>query len=205
MSSSLSPSSLSHSATSPASAATSSTPGGGPASVAKAPSAKRGIGRSWKTDAQVAGSKSLQDITIRILSQFAATSLMVLNGERGVPSSLIQMENYSLPTRSERSNNLKVICSRIQDCEKAGMDIDLEYSINLIQLRLKLDLLVRKTSMVTLNQVIKDLVKDSGELAGCKESQLKHWVAWGSRLAEFSSAGEFLCCLNSSPGLMKDQ
>jgi hypothetical protein len=139
----------------------------------------------------VAHHQSLQEATIQFFSELAATSVMVLNDEHHVPSSLIQTENTSIPMHLERYNNLTTICCRIQDCEKVGMDIDLAYTISLIQLRIKMEVLVHKTGKGTLNNIIKDLVKESGELAGLKETQVKHWVAWGSRLAEFSAAGEF--------------
>jgi hypothetical protein len=130
---------------------------------------------------------------------------MVLNDERRVPSSLVRTDLYSSTTPVVRDNNLKAICYRIQDCEKMGMDLELEYSISLIQLRIKLEVLVQETGKGTLRNVIKHLVKDSGEVAGFTERQMKRWLAWGSRLADFCGAGEFFYSWNISPGLMKEQ
>jgi hypothetical protein len=182
-----------------------STPDGGPPPIANVPCAKRGIGRSWKSDAQVASHTSLERRSIKILSKLAATSVMVLNDKRRVPSSLIRSDLYSSPTLGVRDHNLKAICNRIQDCEKMGIDLELEYSISLIQLRIKLEVLVHETGKGTLRNVIKHVVKDSGEVDGCTETQMKRWLAWGSRLADFSGAGEFYYSWNISPGLMKEQ
>ena len=71
------------------------------------------------------------------------------------------------------------------------MDLDLEYTISLIQLRIKLDNLLHDIGKGTLNNIIKDLVKGSEELSGYSEPQMKRWLAWGSRLVDLSGAGEF--------------
>ena len=113
---------------------------------------------------------------------------MVLNEERSVPSSssLVGTGSYSTPTRLD---NLKAICGCIQDSELMGMDLKLEHYINLIQFRIKLEVLVRETGKRTLNNLVKDLAKDSD--CGCLESLLKWWLGWGSKLADFCGSGEF--------------
>ena len=75
------------------------------------------------------------------------------------------------------------------------MDLNLEYSINLIQFRIKLEVLVRETGKRTLNNLVKNLVKDSD--CGCLESQLKWWLGWGSKLVDFCGSGEFFFCVLS--------
>lgn len=76
------------------------------------------------------------------------------------------------------------------------MDFNLGYSISLIQLRIKLEVLLRETGKRTMNSLIKDLMDESGELTGFTDWQMIRWLAWGSRLVEFSGAGGFLCHLN---------
>ena len=150
----------------------------------------------------MAGHYSLHENAIEILSRLAATSIMVLNEERSVPSSssLVGTGSYSTPTRLD---NLKAICGCIQDSELTGMDLNLEYSINLIQFRIKLEVLVRETGKRTLNNLVKDLVKDSD--CGCSESQLKRWLGWGSKLADFCGSGEFFFVyFHISPSLRKE-
>lgn len=70
------------------------------------------------------------------------------------------------------------------------MDLDLEYTISLIQLRIKLDIL-QDMGKRSLMKIIKDLVKESNELDDYTEPQMKRWLAWGSRLVDLSGAGEF--------------
>lgn len=154
------------------------------------PSAKRDVGRLWQTDAQVASYRSLQENTIRILSELAVTSVIILNDNRQVPSSLVRTDS-SNPTCLIRTTNLKAICSRIKDYETTGMELNLDYAISLIQLRIKLEVLRREKGKRTMNSLIKDLVEESGELAGCTDWQMSRWLGWGSRLSEFSGAGGF--------------
>ena len=71
-----------------------------------------------------------------------------------------------------------------------GTNVGLEYSISLIQLKIQLDILVGGRGNGSLNNVIKEVVKERGDLAGCTYMQIKHWMAWGSRLADFCGAGE---------------
>jgi hypothetical protein len=153
----------------------------------------------------VANYRSIQENTVRILSKLAVTSVLVLHDERQVPSSLGRTDysNPGNPTRLIRNTDLKAICSRLRDYETMGMDLNLDFSISLIQLRIKLKVCLRESDKRTLNSLIKDLVKESREVDGCTDWQLRRWVAWGSRLAEFSGAGGFFCRLNNSPGLMK--
>jgi hypothetical protein len=128
----------------------------------------------------------------------------VLNGERHVPSSLVPIDLYTIrthPAKHVLHDNLKAICDRIQDCEKMGMVLDLDYSLTLIQLRMKLENLVRERSRGTFSDVIEDLVKESDVLDGWTYTKLKRWLAWGSRLVEFAGAGELSCNLNTLFGL----
>ena len=116
---------------------------------------------------------------------------MVLNNEQRVPSSLGGLALYPITASNRRYNNLKAICSHIQVREEMGMDLDLEYTISLIQLRIKPDNLLHDMGKGTFNNIIKDLVKESEELSGYSEPQMKHWLAWGSHLVDLSGAGEF--------------
>jgi len=66
-------------------------------------------------------------------------------------------------------------------------NVDLEYAISLIQLKIQLDFLVR--GMGSLSNVMKEVMKESGDLTSFTY-KIKKRMAWGSRLVDFCGAGE---------------
>jgi hypothetical protein len=96
---------------------------------------------------------------------------------------------FSISFLCEKGNSLGAIAGRILNLERKGVDIDLETAINLIQFRLKLDILQEKKKK-DFTTLIREEIQSGGDLMNCSERQGKRWRAWGSRLAEFAGAGE---------------